>query len=333
MSSQEAKRCGGSGRIIERLPKLPGAREAFPVDKPCPGCDDPACPNKEAKRCPTCTSPDPDIAYWPDAPWPQAERPCPDAFHTAPMPTEGEMERCRSCGESYPQVWAAENDLWNAVIGSPNGTRCMPCFDREAHAAGFSPYWACVDGHFSFAQLETASSELERCRQERDEAVEAALRKDFHDVLALVDVNCRHVAKQAAKIRTEADRVRKWANTENARVTGLHTLADRLDTCSNNIARFIDRPALTQHRQEQAAKEKRRHQQHALEARADAAEAHATRLEAAIREAELDAVRLASRLSALRNMVPSEYQQAADLQAKLNRALAASGEEERAARS
>lgn len=122
--------------------------------------------------------------------------------------------------------------------------------------------------------------ELREAQAERDSAVETAMAKDFRDVMESVDVNARFISRQAAKVRTEADRIRKWANTENARITGLHTVADRLDTLSSNISRFLDRPALTQFRQEQAAREHRRHQQKALQDRAEKAEAALARVTA-----------------------------------------------------
>jgi hypothetical protein len=89
------------------------------------------------------------------------------AHLSAPRRAEGdewEGERCQSCGRPYERVWAATNALWNAVVGGSAGLRCPECFDREARAAGFSPYWAVADGHFLIPENRRAEGDEEPCQ-------------------------------------------------------------------------------------------------------------------------------------------------------------------------
>jgi len=58
-------------------------------------------------------------------------------------------ERCRLCGKRYDTVWLAPDAMFDAVNGSSTGTLCPACFDAEALALGFSPYWTCLDGRFA----------------------------------------------------------------------------------------------------------------------------------------------------------------------------------------
>lgn len=51
----------------------------------------------------------------------------------APVPSY-----CDDCGRVNP-VWFAPNDLWNTVVGSPNGTLCPACFIDLAEQRGVVP--------------------------------------------------------------------------------------------------------------------------------------------------------------------------------------------------
>jgi hypothetical protein len=51
-------------------------------------------------------------------------------------------ESCQDCGDLYDYVWSAENDLWNEVVGSPEGFLCAPCFTRRCAAKNIFPYVA-----------------------------------------------------------------------------------------------------------------------------------------------------------------------------------------------
>ena len=73
-------------------------------------------------------------------------------------------EICRSCGQPNAQTWFASEGLWNYVVAGQThttyemrrgvfdgrlaersegvgGIRCIPCFDREARAAGIVLKW------------------------------------------------------------------------------------------------------------------------------------------------------------------------------------------------
>lgn len=44
---------------------------------------------------------------------------------------------CQQCGGKNI-VWSADNDLWNKVIGSPNGIICPQCFEKKAEESAVS---------------------------------------------------------------------------------------------------------------------------------------------------------------------------------------------------
>lgn len=46
-------------------------------------------------------------------------------------------ERCRR--ENI--VWCAPSELWNKVVGSPNGILCPVCFAKLAEAGGLIAVW------------------------------------------------------------------------------------------------------------------------------------------------------------------------------------------------
>jgi hypothetical protein len=49
-------------------------------------------------------------------------------------------EKCQQC-DRQNVVWSAPNDLWNSVMGSPNGIVCPTCFIVMAAAAGIDRVW------------------------------------------------------------------------------------------------------------------------------------------------------------------------------------------------
>jgi hypothetical protein len=60
---------------------------------------------------------------------------------------------CHRCGRPNP-VWSAPNDLWNDVMGGPDGIVCPPCF---AESAGPGFVW-------TFEPLRAALAEREALR-------------------------------------------------------------------------------------------------------------------------------------------------------------------------
>jgi hypothetical protein len=42
---------------------------------------------------------------------------------------------CQICHNPNP-TWSADNDLWNQVMGSPNGIICPVCFEKKADEKG-----------------------------------------------------------------------------------------------------------------------------------------------------------------------------------------------------
>jgi hypothetical protein len=65
-----------------------------------------------------------------------------------PFPPAG--ERCMDCKRTYDLVWAAENDLWNEVVGSSHGQLCPDCFDRRCNAKGLYPFFVAHREHIAF---------------------------------------------------------------------------------------------------------------------------------------------------------------------------------------
>jgi hypothetical protein len=155
--TERCKRCDGTGEVLFIGEAWTGPHRS--KMGPCPDCDGtgtkPAPRGAEQERGCTCT-PKPD-GQAPDMPAPD----CPE--HGAEG-DEWERERCQSCGRPYERVWAATNALWNAVVGGSAGLRCPECFDREARAAGFSPYWAVADGHFLIPENRRAEGDEEPCQ-------------------------------------------------------------------------------------------------------------------------------------------------------------------------
>lgn len=47
-------------------------------------------------------------------------------------------DTCDECGGANP-VWFADNDLWNAVVGSPYGILCPSCFATRAETNVIGP--------------------------------------------------------------------------------------------------------------------------------------------------------------------------------------------------
>lgn len=48
------------------------------------------------------------------------------------------VSHCLDCGR-VDAVWFAPSELWNRVVGSPNGVLCPSCFIDRAEAAGVVP--------------------------------------------------------------------------------------------------------------------------------------------------------------------------------------------------
>lgn len=44
---------------------------------------------------------------------------------------------CQQCGGKNV-VWSADNDLWNELMGGPNGIVCPQCFEKVAEEKGVS---------------------------------------------------------------------------------------------------------------------------------------------------------------------------------------------------
>lgn len=48
---------------------------------------------------------------------------------------------CDECKGENPTPWVAPNDLWNQVVGSPNGILCPSCFIKLAKRKGVDKIW------------------------------------------------------------------------------------------------------------------------------------------------------------------------------------------------
>jgi len=73
-----------------------------------------------SERCPTCTSPEPETAYWPEAPYPQSVRPCSDNWH---------RRMARSTRWLIESNWKSpkNNPMWLRLFGYvSDGKRQLP---------------------------------------------------------------------------------------------------------------------------------------------------------------------------------------------------------------
>jgi len=66
----------------------------------------------------------------------------------------GEGERCQRCGRRYLLVWAADNSLWNEVVGSSAGMYYPDCFNSMCEEQGIYPVFACWREHRKLKKLE-----------------------------------------------------------------------------------------------------------------------------------------------------------------------------------
>lgn len=55
------------------------------------------------------------------------------------MNTDHPESKCEKCRGPNP-TWSADNDLWNKVIGSPNGILCPTCFFILAESKGIDMF-------------------------------------------------------------------------------------------------------------------------------------------------------------------------------------------------
>ncbi len=77
---------------------------------------------------------------------------------------------CQRC--SGPNVvWFADNDVWNAVIGSPNGIICPICFVREAEAKGFQRAWHLTQRPPSAPLVEPEAAEMEKRHELNEQSI------------------------------------------------------------------------------------------------------------------------------------------------------------------
>jgi len=67
-------------------------------------------------------------------------------------------EHCQGCGRGYALVWAAQDDLWNEVVGSPAGTLCPECFEYECNIRDIHPFFVCYREHVNITRVERAAS-------------------------------------------------------------------------------------------------------------------------------------------------------------------------------
>lgn len=62
------------------------------------------------------------------------------AAHAPAMAQAHPEDHCQRCGGPNV-IWFAPNELWNRVVGSPNGILCPVCFIKMAEAMGISTTW------------------------------------------------------------------------------------------------------------------------------------------------------------------------------------------------
>jgi len=74
-------------------------------------------------------------------------------------------ETCQNCGHRHDAVWAADDETWLAVMGSPAGFLCPGCFHRLAADKGIHIKWCangpdCEDCHEENARLQAIVDKL-----------------------------------------------------------------------------------------------------------------------------------------------------------------------------
>ncbi|HUT60999.1 MAG TPA: hypothetical protein VNA25_24390, partial [Phycisphaerae bacterium] len=82
-------------------------------------------------------------------------------------------ETCQNCGHRHDAVWAADDETWLAVMGSPAGFLCPGCFHRLAADKGIHIKWCangpdCEDCHEENARLQAI---IDKLLQKTDDGV------------------------------------------------------------------------------------------------------------------------------------------------------------------
>ena len=62
-------------------------------------------------------------------------------------------EICERCGNENVPGWYAPNDLWNRVVGCPNGILCPQCFVQQAEAAGERGPWLLTSEYVDYRSV------------------------------------------------------------------------------------------------------------------------------------------------------------------------------------
>lgn len=89
-----------------------------------------------------------------------------------------EHETCDRCGRGYTLVWAAEDDLWNEVIGSEHGKRCPDCFERDCNERGIYAFFVAFREHVVIADVPDVDEEAkERARVRLRERIDQETRE------------------------------------------------------------------------------------------------------------------------------------------------------------
>ena len=87
---------------------------------------------------------------------------------------EGHPEyRCGLCGNANNPTWYAPNELWNEVMGSPNGIICPKCFQDKAQAKGITTIGKVIrldDDHPDTAERLREGEEVENLIVDIEEA-------------------------------------------------------------------------------------------------------------------------------------------------------------------
>lgn len=155
-----------ASRAAAAVDKAERSEAAFSVD-PSSVSPDPAISSIAGAAEPE-TEPEYDSAEWWKA---VAQGLARKLWPVAAIPDGHPEAICERCGGPNV-VWFAPNDLWNRVIGSPEGIVCPRCFVLAAEAKGIDEIWSLAPSN---ATLEARLRDAERERLALTDDVRAAI--------------------------------------------------------------------------------------------------------------------------------------------------------------
>jgi hypothetical protein len=100
-------------------------------------------------------------------------------------------EHCHKCGNPVGVIWTAPDELWQAVMGTPGGIRCIRCFDEEAEAKGRLLRWVPQSAYLPAEQAAEPGLDVPTLVKAIDEFITVQTGFDVDDAEAIAAIYTR----------------------------------------------------------------------------------------------------------------------------------------------